>query len=336
LSGVSASLSEDVTLVIGGADILSLMSSAACIEVIAKAMSTVSKGGAVLPLRIGAGVPGGNVIVASMPGFVDNPASLGGKLIAVVRDLPHGAPSHRGVVVLFDETTGRPQAILDAHAITLRRTAAASAVATRALARADASRLTILGTGEQADAHIRALLHVRGFTSIRVWGRSRERAEALIARLAPVLRIPMRACGDINEAVREADVVCTVTSSTEPILRGDSVSRGTHVNLVGASSRSAREADDALVARSQFFVDFRAAALAQAGELSHAFDGDVERMGRHIRGEIGDVLNGMPGRESAEEITVYKSLGIAAQDLAAGRFLYQQALYKGVGTMVLL
>ena len=321
------------TLILGGREIRELLSPTECIEVVARAMASVSRGGAALPLRIGARVPGRPALVASMPGYLDDPLSFGGKLIYVIFGQPPGVPSHQGVVVLFDGQSGRPQVILDAHAITLERTAAASAVATRALARNDVERLAILGTGEQAAAHIRSLLLVRPFRRISVWGRSYERARALVERLSAP-GISLHACKSAKEAVADADVVCTVTSSFEPILSGAWIRSGTHVNLVGASSVDAREADDELVKSARFFVDFRGSAMAQAGELSHAFNQNAGAMAQHIQAEIGEVLNGAPGRVSSEELTVYKSLGIAAQDLAAGQLVYQRAMSAGVGTRV--
>ncbi|HEY2685134.1 MAG TPA: ornithine cyclodeaminase family protein [Steroidobacteraceae bacterium] len=325
---------SQTTLILSGEEIRALLPAADCIEVIAKAMSSVSRGGAALPLRIGARVPGRHALVASMPGYLDDPLSFGGKLISVIFGQPPGVPSHQGVVVLFDVQTGKPVAILDAHAVTLQRTAAASAVASRALARVETPHLAILGTGEQAEAHIRYLMLVRSFRSIFIWGRSPERTAALVSRLTAELGASLKACECAEEAVAGADVICTVTSSTEPILRGEWVKPGTHVNLVGASSIDAREADDALVLRGKFFVDFRGSAMAQAGELSHACDANPVAMTKRIQSEIGEVLNGAAGRESSEEVTIYKSLGIAAQDLAAAQFVYRRALTEGVGTPV--
>jgi ornithine cyclodeaminase len=322
------------TLIVGHAEVRALLPPADCIQVIERAMGAVSRGGAQLPLRLAARIPGRAALVASMPGYLEEPLSFGGKLISVIFGQPPDLPSHQGVVVLFDVNTGRPQAIVDAHSITLQRTAAASAVATRALARPDVAHLAILGTGEQAEAHIRALLLVREFRSISVWGRSLERARALASRLTPTLNIPLEVCASAEEAVSGAEVICTVTSATEPILAGNWVKAGSHVNLVGASSMEAREADDTLVTRSKFFVDFRDSAMAQAGELAHAFQHDANAMTRHIHAEIGEVLNGKTGRASREELTVYKSLGIAAQDLAAAQLVYQKAVDTGMGTRV--
>ena len=167
-------------LMLGGTEVRALMSDAECIDVTEHAMRTVSRGGAVLPLRIGARVPQRATLVAAMPGFLDDPPTLGGKIIAQNLGRAPGAPSHQGVVVLFDVATGAPLAILDASSITAMRTAAASAVATRLLARSGSTRLAILGAGEQAEAHIRALTLILPFDSIAVWSRTLERARQLV------------------------------------------------------------------------------------------------------------------------------------------------------------
>jgi ornithine cyclodeaminase/alanine dehydrogenase-like protein (mu-crystallin family) len=323
-------------LVLGGAEVRALMSYAQCIEEIEHAMRIVSRGGAVLPLRVGARAARRETLVAAMPGFLDDPPTLGGKIIAVNRKQTLGMSSHQGVIVLFDVNTGTPLAILEASSITALRTAAASAVATRSLARSDSARLAILGAGEQAEAHIRALTQVMPFDSVAIWSRTLERAHELVGREAGELALPMTVHAAVEDAIDGADVICTTTAATDPILQGAWIRPGTHVNLVGSSSLEAREVDDALVLASRFFVDFRASAMAQAGELAHAFASDPVRMAGHIRGEIGEVLNGACGRNGTDEVTVYKSLGIAAQDLAAARFVYDRARLEGVGVPVRL
>jgi ornithine cyclodeaminase/alanine dehydrogenase-like protein (mu-crystallin family) len=180
------------------------------------------------------------------------------------------------------------------------------------------------------------LTQVRSFVSIAVWSRTTDRARALVARQARTLALPMTAHSEVEEAVSGADVICTTTAASEPILQGAWVRPGAHVNLVGASGLNAREADDALVLGSSFFVDFRASAMAQAGELAHAFGSDAVRMAGHIRREIGEVLNGGAGRSSVDEVTIYKSLGLAAQDLAAARFVYDGARREGIGVRIRL
>jgi ornithine cyclodeaminase len=223
---------------------------------------------------------------------------------------------------------------MDAAQITAIRTAAASAVATRALARADASNLAMLGTGEQATTHLEAIACVRTLRTVRIWGRSAEKAEALARTQAARLALRIEVCKTADEAVEGADIVCTVTASREPVLRGALLAKGAHVNLVGASRLDAREADDTVVTRSRFFVDSRTSARAEAGELRHAINaGLVDET--HVLGEIGDVLNGkVPGRSGSDDLTVYKSLGIAAQDLAAAHVILEHATRHGIGTRV--
>jgi ornithine cyclodeaminase len=318
-------------LVLSGDDVRRLMPMRDCIEIVEAAMRVVSRGGAELPLRFGLFLPGTRNILAVMPGYLAEPQSLGAKVIAVYPDnAGRGLSSHMGVVVLFDPVTGVPVALLDATSITGLRTAAASAVATRALARADASTLAILGTGEQAAAHLYAIAAVRNIASVTVWGRTPAKAREFAEREGVASGLPVHVAADVEQAVADADIVCATTASPEPILMGAWIRRGTHVNLVGASSAATREADEALVAKSAFYVDFRASALAQAGEL-------IEAMGpfaaKHIRGEIGQVLNGeLGGRAHEAEVTVYKSLGIAAQDLCVGHALLERARAAGVGT----
>jgi ornithine cyclodeaminase/alanine dehydrogenase-like protein (mu-crystallin family) len=322
-------------LVIGAAEVHRLVSMVECIEIIRHTMRCVSRGGAQLPLRVGAVLPGTAGVIAAMPGYLSEPPSAGAKLIAVLpANSQRGLPSHSGVVVLFDPDEGTPFAIVEAGAITSLRTAAASAVATSVLARGDAAELAVLGTGEQAAAHVRALALVRDLRAIRVWGRSVENAQRFVERHAGDIGIAMEVHVCAEEAVRTAAIVCTTTSSREPILSGGWIGRGTHVNLVGASSATAREADDELVARSRFFVDYRVSALAQAGELLDAMG---SRAPAHIAGEIGEVLNGtVPGRVSGDQVTVYKSLGIAAQDLAVAKAVFDKAIAAGLGTRVQL
>lgn len=326
---MSHSASVDV-LVISGADVRRLMSMADCIPLIEGVMRTVSRGGAQLPLRIGVSPVGTPNKLAVMPGYLDEPASLGAKVIAVYPgNAKRGLSSHMGVVVLFDAREGVPLAMIDAASITGMRTAAATAVATRALSPDDACDLAIIGTGEQASAHLHAISLVRKLRTVRVWGRSRDKARAFVEREANTVETRIDVCETVRDALVGADIVCTTTGSTEPIVQGAWIARGAHVNLVGASVASAREVDDALVKQSSFFVDYRPSALAQAGELLGAMGADAAN---HIRGEIGEVLNGaVAGRTDEFEITVYKSLGIAAQDLVTAQEIYRRAKAAGAG-----
>jgi ornithine cyclodeaminase len=321
-------------LILGGEQVRSALPMDICIEVIDRAMRAVSRGEAWVPLRTVMALPDGPNLFAVMPGYLGEPRSLGAKILALYpRNTQQGLPSHIGLVVYFDPDTGLPRAVMDAAEITAVRTAAASAVATRVLARPDATVLAILGTGEQASTHIEALAQVRPLSTIRIWGRTPERVRALAVRHAH-LPFPIEVCETAREAVERADIVCTLTASPEPILEGAWLTPGTHVNLVGASRRNAREADDEVVTRARFFVDLKVSALAEAGEWHHAREaGLVDEA--HILAEIGEVLEGrVAGRTAPTDITVYKSVGMAAQDLASAHVIYERALMQGIGTRV--
>lgn len=317
-------------LIISGADVRRLLPMRECIPIVERAMREVSRGGAQLPLRTLCIQPGTQNIVGVMPGYLNDPPSMGAKVIAVYpSNAQRGLSSHMGVVVLFDTAEGIPRAIIDAASITGIRTAAATAVATKALSPEDACDLAIIGTGEQAVAHLQAISLVRQLRSVRIWGRSPDKAKEFAEQQSVAGRPRIEVCATIRDALVGADLVCTVTGSREPIVESAWIAQGAHVNLVGASTAAAREVDDALVLRSSFFVDFRGSALAQAGELLGAMG---ENAAKHIRGEIGEVLNGtVPGRTDEFEVTIYKSLGIAAQDLAAAHAIYHRARAAGVG-----
>ena len=245
---------------------------------------------------------------------------------------PHG--SHVGMVVVFDAGTGLPLAMLEGGTLTEIRTAAASALATRELSRPDASVLTVLGTGAQAKWHALAMPVVRPIREIRIWGRNPQRAEELAAQLRRSGGPEVRVLADAETAVRGADIVCTTTSSPKPILHGAWLAPGMHLNLVGSAIPTTAEVDTECVRRARFYVDSRSSAAAEAGELRAAIEAGVVTAD-HIVGEIGEVLAGKaPGRTAADQITVYKSLGVASQDLAAGLLAYRNAAADGLGTDV--
>jgi len=296
-----------------------------CIPIVRRAMIAFSKGETRQLLRSIIPLSEGRVF-GVMPGAMGADATFGAKLISVFPDnFARGMQSHQGLVILFDPGSGAPVCVVHAGEITAIRTAAASAVATDALARKDARRLALLGYGEQAGTHARAISKVRHLESIVVWGRSLERAQAFGKRLSAELSVPVSTANGVQEAVAGADIICTVTAATEPILRGDWVQPGTHLNLVGSGYAGAAEVDNELVVRSRFIADSREGVLQQGGEFLRA-----KRAGlvgdEHIVAEIGEVLAGeIEGRRSPEEITVYKSLGHVVQDLASAWALYSQA-----------
>jgi len=293
-----------------------------CIPIVREAMIAFSTGEtrqllrAIIPLGEGR-------LFGVMPGAMAADGPFGAKLISVFADnFAKGRQSHQGVVVLFDPESGAPVCVAHAGEITAIRTAAASAVATDALARPDADRLAILGYGEQAATHIRAISKVRRLREVRVWGRSADRAAAFAARMRDELDIDIAASGDVPLAVAQADIVCTVSAAFDPILKGAWVRPGTHVNVVGSSHAGPAEIDNELVARARFVVDSREGVLAQGGEFRRAREAGL--IGDdHIAAEIGEVLAGrVAGRQSAEQVTIYKSLGHVVQDLASSWALY--------------
>jgi ornithine cyclodeaminase/alanine dehydrogenase-like protein (mu-crystallin family) len=296
-----------------------------CIPIVRDAMIAFSRGEtrqllrSIIPLSDGRlfGVMPGAMGVARAP--------FGAKLISVFpENFALGIQSHQGLVILFDPENGAPVCVVHAGELTAIRTAAASAVATDALARKDARRLAILGYGEQAATHARAISKVRDLDSITIWGRSPERARAFAERIQAELSLPVTNAGTVEEAVAEADLICTVTSAAEPILKGAWVRPGTHLNLVGSSRAGPAEVDSDLVVRSRFIADSREGVLAQGAEFLRAKAAGL--IGNdHIVAEIGQVLAGdIEGRRSPEEITAYKSLGHVVQDLATAWALYSR------------
>lgn len=294
-----------------------------CIPIVRDAMIAFSKGETKQTLREIIPLSEGRLF-GIMPGALGAHGVFGAKLISAFHDnFAKGVQSHQGLVVLFDPETGAPVCALHAGELTAIRTAAASAVATDALARKDARRMAILGYGEQAETHARAISKVRTIEHIAVWGRSRGRADAFAARMSVELGVAVAAADEAEAAVAEADIVCTVTAASEPVLQGAWLKPGTHVNVVGSSYAGPVEVDNALVAMSRFFVDSRAGVLAQGAEFLRAKAAGLIS-DDHIRGEIGQVLAGdVVGRQSADDITIYKSLGHIVQDLASAWALYR-------------
>jgi ornithine cyclodeaminase/alanine dehydrogenase-like protein (mu-crystallin family) len=278
-----------------------------CIPLMREAMIALSQGRTRQLLRQILDFPEGRAF-GTMPGAMLDDGVFGAKLVSVY---PGSEPSHQGVVALFDAATGAPSAMLDAGAITAIRTAAASAAATDALARADARRLAILGTGEQARRHLAAIRCVRPIDRVTVWGRDLAKAAALGGI----------ACETVEQAVAGADIICTVSAAAEPILKSEWVADGAHINAVGSSRAGPRELDDALVARARFFADHEEGVRAQGAEFLHALAAGAIGPD-HLLGEIGAVFAGtLPGRTGPADITIYKSLGSIVQDLAAARHI---------------
>jgi ornithine cyclodeaminase/alanine dehydrogenase-like protein (mu-crystallin family) len=313
-------------LILSGDDVARHLSDEACIPLMREAMMALSRGETRQLLRAILDLEGGRLF-GSMPGAMDGGA-IGAQLISVFPRSAGGAPSHQGVVALFDPASGAPVAIVEAGELTAIRTAAASAAATDALARPDSRRLAVLGTGEQALRHVEAIRHVRAIEEVRIWGRSFDKAAALAERIGG---LPVQSA---EAAAAGADIVCTTTASAEPVLLSQWVAEGTHLNLVGSSRAGPVEVDNALVARARFFADHEDGVRRQGAEWLKALaEGAVGE--DHLLGEIGEVMAGtLPGRTSSADVTIYKSLGSIVQDLAAGWFLVEKASAEGFGTFV--
>ena len=320
--------------ILSSADIKALLPMAACIELMRTTMIAVSEGRVGIPPRSVIPVSNGGML-ASMPGCLAEPECFGVKLLSLFAGNPAaGLSSHLGLVLLFEPKHGLPVAMLDAAELTAIRTAAVSGLATQLLAREDAGDLAILGSGEQARSHLAAMLAVRPLRRVRIWSRTSAHAETFAEQQSALHDLSIEVCASAEAAVTGADLICTVTGSAEPILLGDWIAPGAHLNVVGASRLSAAEIDTAAVARSRFFVDFRQSAALEAGELRRAVDAGAITAD-HLLGEIGEVANGtVAGRRSAEDITLFKSLGVSAEDLASAHYLLQRAEATAVGQLV--
>ena len=299
----------------------------ACIDLMAETMVSVLSGQMQIPQRTFVPLPSKKGVFIVMPGASTDPAIFGAKLISYLPDnVTADFPAVQGVIVLFEEKHGAAIAIVDAMAITAVRTAAASGMATRVLARQNSHTLALLGYGVQAAYHLDAMLAVRPIKRVLVWGPSFKKAKAFAARHEKRINLPIEASADVPSAVGQADIICTVTSSPEPILKGAWIAPGTHLNLVGAFTPTTREVDSECVVRASLYVEIREFALQEAGEIIIPLNaGDIDE--KHIKGEIAQVItHEVTGREGAHDITCYKSLGNTAQDLAAAYFVYQQVL----------
>lgn len=288
-----------------------------CIQAMAVAMAAVSRKSVTIPSRIIFPLATGSDFLAVMPGSVADPPIHGAKIVTLYPGNPvRGRPAIQGFIALFDPQSGAPVALVDGAEITAMRTAAASALATRLLARSQARTLGILGCGVQASSHLEAIALVRDIEEVRVWGRSFDKAKAFAERHTRTFRGRIQAVYSGEDAAA-SDVVCAVTGADEPVLRSKWVQPGTHINLVGAHSPSKREADTPLIARSRLFVDSIDCVLQESGDVLIPLQKGAIDVS-HIVGEIGSVLLGeVEGRQSEADVTIYKSLGLVAQDLIA-------------------
>ncbi|MFG2289509.1 ornithine cyclodeaminase family protein [Streptomyces sp. NPDC048595] len=327
-------------LVLGRSQVEALLDVDTLIDGLASAMTDLTAGRASSPDRVAALVPERDGFLAAMPGRVPSAGALMSKLVSV---FPHNAgtplPTHQALIVVFDPDTGEPVALLDGTAITAARTAACSALSARLLAREDASVLAVLGTGAQARSHAEAMCRVRPIRHIRVAGRGETKAAALAEELTAALGLPVEAAPTYAQALDGADIAAATTHATDPVIRRTWLTPGVHVTSVGFNP-AGREIDDATIAEALVCVETRQAALAPfpAGSndlLDPIRDGVITEA--HVHAELGELLDGRkPGRSSHDQITLYKSVGVAAQDAAAAALVVAAARERSIGSEVLL
>jgi len=323
-------------LILNHAEVEELLPVPACITVMAEALTALARDQVHQPLRMVVRPPDAAGLMGLMPAYVSGEhAAYGLKAVCVFPGNPAiGKDAHQGSVMLFSAETGELLALMNASAITAIRTAAVSGVATRLLAREEAADLAIIGAGVQARTHLQAMAAVRPLKRVRVASRTKESAVKFVAEMSAHFDFPIEPVDTVEAAVREADVITTVTSAAGPILQRDWIAPGTHLNVVGSSIPTTREVDTATMAAASLFVDRRESTLNEAGDyLFAAKEGAVGP--DHIKAEIGELLIGAKlGRTSVDEITLFKSLGLAIEDLASAEAIFRQAGEKQVGTWV--
>jgi len=328
----------DVT-VLSAEDVARLLPMRDCIQVMRDALASLARGRALVPVRMVMRMPDASGFLGLMPGHIGpddgRAGALGMKAVSVFPgNARRGIDTHQGAVLLFEEDTGRLSALMDGATITAIRTAAVSGVATDLLARRDAAELAILGAGVQARTHLEAIAAVRPLRRVRVWSRNPQHAADLVKASAARYGASIEAVPTAEAAVREADVVATVTASPQPVLQRPWVKDGAHINAVGSSIPTTREIDTATMAAVRLFVDRRESALNEAGDLlipmrEGAFTAD------HIQAELGEVIIGKDlGRQSPDELTLFKSLGLAVEDVASAAFILKRAREIGIGQTV--
>ncbi|WP_066068978.1 ornithine cyclodeaminase family protein [Neobacillus soli] len=319
-------------LVINQKEVREMLPMASCIRLMEEVLTDLDEGAAVHHLRSVVPIQNQNVL-GLMPGFLKKEEVVGTKVITIYpENQQNGLPSHQGVVLLNESKNGSLKAVIDGTEITAIRTAAVSAVATNLLARKDSKILSLLGSGEQARTHLEAIALVRPITEVKVWSRNIDKAILFENEMEQKYAIPIEVCQTVESAVEGADIICTLTASTVPILKGEWVKEGAHINAVGACRATDRELDSELVKGSLLYVDRVESAINEAGDyLVPLKEGMIEPT--HIIGEIGEILTQkIPGRRSDADITIFESLGLAIEDMKAANFIFQEAARLKKGT----
>jgi ornithine cyclodeaminase len=319
-------------LLLSETDVRHLLSMDDLIQSMESALAEFSAGRTAQPLRTVIEVGPSHAFFGVMPAYMPAIGALGTKLVTVFgSNSAIGLPSHLATILLMDSTTGELLAVMDGRYITEARTAAVSAVSARLLSREDAGVLGILGSGVQARSHLRAFSHVRALRDVKVWSPDARRRREFADTMHREIAAPIAPVSSAQEAVEGADLVIVATASRDPVLRSEWISDGAHIAAVGACRPDQREMDTALVARARVFVDSRTGALAEAGDLllpmrEGAFDAG------HIVGELGQLAAGtVTGRETPRDVTLFKSLGMAVEDVAAAHLAYERATERGLG-----
>ena len=330
-------LSEQIMLVLSEKQVEALIEIDELIAALERAHIQYSTGKAVMPVRLVAPLPKIEGRITSMPGFLDEDQALGIKVVTYFQNNPkQNLPSILATIMLFSPETGKMIAVMDGSYITAIRTACASAMASRILSNPTGSVLGILGAGVQAKAHITALSQVRKIRYIKIYSPSGTSASRLKQEVEAQLGSTIEVANSAEEAVRGADLIVTATTAKQPILPAEWLKPGAHINAVGSHRPDLRELDGTTMARSKVFVDSREAIMAECGDVLLAL-AEKSITADHVQTEIGEVLAGLkPGRSRTEEVTLYKSVGIAIQDVATAQLVYQKALQRGVGTDVIV
>lgn len=324
-----------MAIVLTEADVKSLLSMDDLIVSMEGALREFSSGHVQQPLRTVLQVGGRPAFFGVMPASIPALPALGTKLVTVfAANAERGLPTHLATITLLDPETGALMALLDGRYITEARTAAVSAVSVKYLARRQAGVLAVIGSGVQARSHVEAIARVSRLLEVRVWSRSAERREGFLREMQPQVDALMTACGSSEEAVTGADIVALVTASKDPVVRSQWIQDGAHICAVGACRPDQREMDGPLVARGRLFVDSREGALAEAGDVVLPIgEGVIDAT--HIAGELGEVLSGAcAGRQNDGEVTIFKSLGMAVEDVAAAHLALERAQARGAGRNV--
>ncbi|MDB5827003.1 MAG: ornithine cyclodeaminase family protein [Variovorax sp.] len=326
----------DPLLFLRADEVAGLLSVAECVDVMADAMAALARGEVHQPLRTIVRPPAALGLLGLMPAYLGGAQPVYGAKTGgfFPGNSALGLDPHQGCVLLFSGQTGALLAVMSASEITGIRTAAMTGLATRLLARPEAHRLALIGSGHQAHWQLQAVAAVRSLSSVTVCGRNIANARAFVEREQASYGFELRAVSSVEEAVRDADIVVTVTSAREPILRRDWIAPGTHINAVGSSTPSHCEIEPALMGHAALFVDRRESTLAESGDYLQA-----ERAGlvkpESLRAELGELLIGQhPGRSGPDEVTLFKSLGMALEDVATAQVLYQRARQLQRGTWI--